>query len=173
MNNHKWIENNKFSINKVRTEQNETNIQFYPCIHLLMLKLLLKRFGSNSDRQPDSNFIRCNSTRLRTRFNASAIVIIDTRGYVYTRTYNPTCISMHTCVHTQSGSLRTRGQIDRYYSRFPFQLFSVETATIKEQGWKKTGEGEGKKKETGEANFCRKFRFERRKKKRKKERVSV
>lgn len=75
---------------------------------------------------------------------------------------------MHTCVHTQSGSLRTRGQIDRYYSRFPFQLFSVETATIKEQGVEKNG-GRGKKKEeTREANFCRKFRFQRGKKRKEK-----
>lgn len=162
------MENNKFSINKVRTEQNETNIQFYPCIHLLMLKLLLKRFGSNSDRQPDSNFIRCNSTRLRTRFNASAIVIIDTRGYVYTRTYNPTCISMHMCVHTQSGSLRTRGQIDRYYSRFPFQLFSVETATIKEQGVEKNGGGRGEKKENRGGKFLSKISIRAKKKKKEK-----
>lgn len=161
------MENNKFSINKVRTEQNETNIQFYPCIHLLMLKLLLKRFGSNSDRQPDSNFIRCNSTRLRTRFNASAIVIIDTRGYVYTRTYNPTCISMHTCVHTQSGSLRTRGQIDRYYSRFPFQLFSMETA-IKEQGVEKNGGGRGEKKGNRGGKFLSKISIRAKKKKKKK-----
>lgn len=94
----------------------------------------------------------------------------DTYIYIYiypARTYNPTCISMHTCVHTQSGSLRTRGQIDRYYSRFPFQLFSVKTAPHKgTRGGEKRG-GKKKRKQEREANFCRKFRFERRKKKKK------
>lgn len=85
---------------------------------------------------------------------------------------------MHTCVHTQSGSLRTRGQIDRYYSRFPFQLFSVETATIKEQGVEKNG-GRGKKKrkrgrQISVENFdSNEEKKEKKRRKKKKERVSV
>lgn len=84
---------------------------------------------------------------------------------------------MHTCVHTQSGSLRTRGQIDRYYSRFPFQLFSVETAPHKgTRGGEKRGRE--KKEETGKGGkFLSKISIRAKKKKeekeRKKERVSV
>lgn len=112
-----------------------------------MLKLLLKCFGSNSDRQPDSNFIRCNSTRLRTRFNASAIVIIDTRGYIYIYIYTRLVriiLRVFRCTRVCTRKVAVCGREDKLIGIILGSLsnFSAwKRRPIKERGVEKNGEG--------------------------------
>lgn len=136
-----------------------------------MLKLLLKCFGSNSDRQPDSNFIRCNSTRLRTRFNASAIVIIDTRGYIYIYTRLVRIIlRVFRCTRVCTRKVAVCGREDKLIGIILGSLsnFSAwKRRPIKERGVEKNGEGKKRRNRKGRQISVENFDSSEEKKRRK------